>query len=89
MVLEIYCGQMPHQFTRHDEEPEPQAAGRGGRIPPSRYTAAAVLDPEPFRPKKPLQYIPAIPVKRLVRVGAILVLVALAAFALVVLFKSF
>jgi hypothetical protein len=47
------------------------------------------MDPEPFRPKKPLQFIPAIPMKRLVRAGAILVLVVLAAFALVALFKSF
>ncbi len=79
---------MPHQFMRRDEEPEPQSSGRGGRIPPARYTAAAVMDPEPFRPKKPLQFIPAIPVKRLVRAGAILVLAALAALALAALFKS-
>jgi hypothetical protein len=43
---------MPHSFSNYDPEPEPQASGRFGGVPP-RKTDVGVLDP-PVPPRNPL-----------------------------------
>jgi hypothetical protein len=78
---------MPHEFTRPEEELEPQAAG--GRLggPPRKHTSACVLDP-PVPPRKPLSPIPAIPRSALIRLFVVVILAALAMMALMLFWKS-
>jgi hypothetical protein len=77
---------MPYEFIEREDELEPQAAGGHLGGPPSKYTAAAVLDP-PFPPKKPLGPIPALLRSPLFRVFVIAILAGLALMALLTFFK--
>lgn len=72
-----YSESMPHEFHPREQEPEPEAGGRRTGGPPTKHTAAGVLDP-PVPPRKPPSPIPAIP-RPAVRILAILILLAIAA----------
>ena len=63
---------MSHQFTRADQELEPQAGGSRSVGPPNKHTAAGVLDP-------PVPPIPIIPRSVLVRIFVVLVLLGIGA----------
>ena len=77
---------MPYEFIEREDELEPQAAGGHRGSPPSKYTAAGVLDP-PFPPKKPLRPIPALLRSPLFRVIVVVILAGLALMALLTFFK--
>ncbi|MGH9774736.1 MAG: hypothetical protein ACRD50_07290 [Candidatus Acidiferrales bacterium] len=36
---------MPHEFTPNEEEPQTQAAGQRGKLPPGKKIGAGTLDP--------------------------------------------
>ena len=76
---------MPYEFAEYEDEPEPEAASARGGGPPRKLTGAGVLDP-PFPPRKPPGPIPAAPTSLLFRIFAGLLLVALAAATLFLLF---
>jgi hypothetical protein len=79
---------MPHEFTRREEELEPQAGGSRSGRPPSKHTAAGVLDP-PVPPRKPLSPIPDIHRSKLFRVLVALILIGLAIAAAAAIWKIF
>jgi hypothetical protein len=76
---------VPYEFAEYEDEPEPEAASARGGGPPRKLTGAGVLDP-PFPPRKPPGPIPAAPTSLLFRIFAGLLLVALAAATLFLLF---
>jgi hypothetical protein len=75
---------VPYEFE-NEEELEPQAASARGGGPPRKLTGAGVLDP-PFPPKRPPGPIPAFPTSLRFRIFAALLLAALAAATLFLLF---
>jgi len=79
---------MPHEFTRYEDELEPQAGGSRSGRPPSKHTAAGVLDP-PVPPRKPLSPIPDIYRSKPFRVLAALILIGAAIAAAAMLWKIF
>ncbi len=75
---------MPYEFTDRDYEPEAQASGSRGGLPPRKITGVGVLDP-PVPPKKqrgPLTPIPASWLKRAVAVIILIAVAVIAAFLL-------
>jgi hypothetical protein len=76
---------VPYEFAENEEELEPQAASARGGGPPRKLTGAGVLDP-PFPPKRPPGPIPTAPTSLLFRILAGLLLVALGAATLFLLF---
>jgi hypothetical protein len=76
---------VPYEFAENEEELEPQAASARGGGPPRKLTGADVLDP-PFPPKRPPGPIPTAPTSLLFRILAGLLLVALGAATLFLLF---
>jgi hypothetical protein len=75
---------VPYEFE-NEEELEPQAASARGGGPPRKLIGAGVLDP-PFPPKRPPGPIPAFPTSLRFRIFAALLLAALAAATLFLLF---
>jgi hypothetical protein len=76
-----------YEFTEYEQEPEPQASSAQGGGPPSRFTAAGVLDP-PVPPKRPPGPIPTTPASLMFRILAGLLLAGLAAAILFMLFAK-
>ncbi|HUL15080.1 MAG TPA: hypothetical protein VLV88_03730 [Terriglobales bacterium] len=65
---------MPYEFHERESELEPEPSSSRGGVPPSKWTAAGVLDP-PGPPKRPVGPIPAVPTSWFMRILAILLLV--------------
>jgi hypothetical protein len=78
---------LAYEFTENDHEFEPQVSSAHGGGPPRKLTGAGVLDP-PFPPKLPPGPIPATPSSMLFRILAALLLAALAAATLFLLFAK-
>jgi hypothetical protein len=78
---------VPYEFTENDYEFEPQASSARGGGPPRKLTGVGVLDP-PFPPKRPPGPIPATPSSLLFRIFAAMLLAALAAATLFLLFAK-
>jgi hypothetical protein len=81
---------VPYEFTENEHEFEPQAASARGGGPPRKLTGVGVLDP-PFPPKRPPGPIGPIrwtPASLLYRILAGLLLAALAAATLFLLFAK-
>jgi hypothetical protein len=76
---------VPYDFAEYEDEPQPQAASARGGGPPRKLTGTGVLDP-PFPPKRPPGHIPAFPTSLGFRILAALLLAALAAATLFLLF---
>jgi hypothetical protein len=83
----VVSGLMPHEFIRHEEEPEPQDSGNRSGGPP-KHTAAGVLDP-PFPPKKPLRPIPPISRSTVIRLIAVVILVGFALVTVMMIWRAF
>jgi hypothetical protein len=75
---------MPHDFAEYEREPVAQASGRFSG-PPRKSTGIGVLDP-PVPPKRPPGPIPAAAMSLLWRIAAAVLLAALAAITLLLLF---
>ncbi len=71
---------MPHAFTPREDDPEPAASGSRLGGPPTKRTAAGVLDPPgpPRRPIKGSGPTPRIP-RPVIRALALLILLGLVA----------
>lgn len=83
----LYSVVMAYAFAENEHELEPLASSaRGGGGPP-KFTATAVLDP-PVPPKRPPGPIPLTPASMIFRIFAGLILAALAAATLFLLFAS-
>jgi hypothetical protein len=76
-----------YEFSENEHEFEPQASSARGGSPPRKLTGAGVLDP-PFPPKRPPGPIPAIPSSMFFRILSGLLLAALAAAVLFLLFAK-
>jgi len=73
---------MPYEFSKYEDELEPQASASRGGSPPRKVTAAGVLDP-PVPPRRPPGPLASIPAKWWLRglAGAVLMAIALAIVA--------
>jgi len=74
-----------YEFTEYESEPEAQASFARGGGPPRKHTGIGVLDP-PVPPKRPPGPIPTIPSSLLFRIFAGLLLAAIVAGTLFLLF---
>ena len=78
---------MAYDFAEYEPEPEAQASGRFSG-PPRKFTGVGVLDP-PVPPKRPPGPIPAAPTSLLWRIAAVVILAALAAMTIMLLFVRY
>ena len=76
---------MPYEFSENEFELEPAAASGRAGVPPHKTTSAGVLDP-PVPPKRPPGPIPAMPASLFLRIVGGVVLVALIAGILFLVF---
>lgn len=76
---------MPYEFAENEFELEPASSSAGSGGPPRKFTGIGILDP-PVPPKRPPGPIPAAPASLFLRVIGGLLLIALAAGILFLLF---
>jgi hypothetical protein len=67
---------MPYEFTPWETEPETLASSSRSGGPPRKTTGIGVLDP-PVPPRRPVGPIPQIPASLVLRIFAVLLLVAI------------
>jgi hypothetical protein len=77
---------MPHDFAEYEREPESQASGRFSG-PPRKHAGIGILDP-PVPPKRAPGPIPAASMSLLWRITAAVILAALAAMTIILLFAK-
>jgi len=67
---------MPYEFTKWEDEPEPQASSSRGGIPPRKITGIGVLDP-PVPPKRQPGPLLPMPASLLMRIFAAIILIGI------------